>query len=103
MGKKQRSGAKRQNGLTADKVQDLRKAMRNAAANKEIGPAKVAQALGFQKFEDALESVTVDMAKRDFGSVTNAMKRLTKGGPRGNKYAQHSKAGENAAAIGLGI
>jgi len=98
MGKK--TSKKRQNGLTSDKTQGLRRAMRDAAANEDIGPTAVANALGFETLDDALTSITVDMPKSEFGAAANALKKLTK--PKGgNKYAQYSKAGERAAVMSL--
>ena len=86
MGKKNKNnGTKRQNGLTSDKVQTLRRAMRDAA--KIHGEEKVASQLGHPDMESALASITVDMLKADFGSATNAVKKLTPRQPKVNKYA----------------
>lgn len=76
---------KRQNGLTAEKVQELRRDIRDAV--QSFGEERVASALKVETIEIALDSITVNMPKRVFGEAANAIRVLTKPAPRGNKYA----------------
>ena len=85
MGKKRKVGGKRQNGLTVDKIKDLKNDIR--AASRAFGERKVSDVLGFSTTKAALKEINVDMPKSEFGKAANAIKKLSKPEPKRNKYA----------------
>ena len=72
-------------GLSTEDTQSLRSAMRAAAS--QHGEAIVVEKLGFDCLTAACDAVHIDMNRRDFGNIRNALKAFEPPREKVNKYA----------------